>query len=102
MKQTIPEPPGSEPEKWRAWKRDLLGYLDSITKGMEEFMTEEELADTDVDSTWLQNRSLHYGTWAINDKESIWRALSGLTKDDPKKLLEAVQEDGWMCWRRNC
>ena len=94
LKQTIPDQLGNEPERWRSWKRDTLGYLDSITKGMKVFLGEVESADDDVTETWLQEKALMYGSWKVSEKEARWRALSGLTKDETKKLLEAVPEDG--------
>ena len=95
---------GDEPERWWSWKRDVLGYLDTINKGMKDFLGEVDGVDEDVSERWLEDKAVVYGGWTKTDKEAIWRALSGLTKEgsEPKKLLEAVQEDGWRGWRRIC
>ena len=40
IKNTIPETLSNDPTKWRAWKRDVLGYFDSITRGLKSYLLE--------------------------------------------------------------
>ena len=102
FKATIPELLGNDPAKWRSWKRDTLGYFDSITKGMKSLLLEVERQVDDVDGLWAANQAAILGPWAATDSEPLCRALNGITTDEPKKLVEANPDDGYNAWRRLC
>ena len=65
LKETIPEHLGKQPEKWREWKRDILGYVDSITNGMKKFLNSVELHEDDIFYEWVKGQSLLYGPLEI-------------------------------------
>ena len=102
LKATIPEQLGKQPEKWREWKRDISGYVDSITNGMKKFLNSVELHEGDISDEWVEQQSLLYGRWIITDREAIWRTLHQLTKDETKKIVLGAPDDGWNAWRRLC
>ena len=93
---------GNDPLKWRAWKRDVLGYFDSITRGMKAYLLEVERNPSYIDEAWVEEQAVARGNWAREDKEQLWRALNSLTVDEPKKIIEATPDDGWNGWRLLC
>ena len=54
LKSTIPEQLGKEPEKWREWRRDILGYLDTVNPGLKKFLSLVETLETDPSIEWLE------------------------------------------------
>ena len=71
LKNTIPDSLGSDPAKWRTWKRDALNYFDSITKGMKIYLLEIERKAEDVDQIWACQQANLRGAWAHADSEQI-------------------------------
>ena len=102
LKNTIPDSLGSDPAKWRTWKRDALNYFDSITKGMKIYLLEIERKAEDVDQIWACQQANLRGAWAHADSEQIWRALNSLTVEEPRKIIDACPDDGWNAWRKLC
>ncbi len=100
LKQACPDAINNEIEKWRSWKRDVLGYFDTQTRGMKNFLMEIEQLKDVPDMDWLRTKHPQYGH-ILDDRAEIWRALHGLTKGEAKKVIESVgEDDGWAAWLR--
>ena len=102
LKSTIPESLGNAREKWRSWKRDALGYFDTITKGMKAYLLEIEKQPEDITADWAFGEANSRGALAATATEHLWRAFASLTVDEPRKIIEATPDDGWNAWRRLC
>ena len=63
---------GNDPLKWRAWKRDVLGYFDSITRGMKAYLLEVERHLSYIDEAWAAEQAVARRNWAREDKEQLW------------------------------
>ena len=61
LKSTIPEQLGKEPEKWREWRRDILGYLDTVNPGLKKFLSLVETLETDPSIEWLELQVVIFG-----------------------------------------
>ena len=76
IKSTIPEPLGDEPLKWRAWKRDTLGYLDSITRHMKRFLTAVEAHNGDFNREFLDTNHGEFGEFVKTGQRGSLASLA--------------------------
>ena len=63
-------------------------------------MNSVELHEGDISDEWVEQQSVSYGPWVVGDREAIRRALHQLTKEETRRIVLGVPDDGWNVWRR--
>ena len=85
LEKSFPDKIGDKVEEWRGWKKNVMGYLDTITPGMKSLLEEVAKKDDTPNEDWFRSKEAEYGRWVTGDREKLWRALTALTEGDAQK-----------------
>jgi hypothetical protein len=87
-KMLMPKTFSDKPEDWRAWKEDVLDWIDSVNPGVKDVLEEiskwEEWDEFDLVDL-LKEKSDR----VRNDKTQLWRALKRVTDGESRSVVRA-------------
>ncbi len=76
-------------EKWRAWKDDVIGFLEAANKGLGMFLKKVgEEADA-PDERWVNMQTGEFGINVTGEGAELWRTLKALTEGEAQGLVIA-------------
>jgi hypothetical protein len=94
----MPKTFSDKPEDWRAWREDVLDWIDSVNPGvtgvLEEIGKMEEWDEFDL-TLLLQGKADR----VKEDTTQLWRALKRVTEGESRKVVTSTKgEDGFKAW----
>ena len=97
-KDLIPKVFNDKPEDWRAWREDVLEWMDASNQGIKEVLEAinkwEDWDEFDL-QLLLQGKS----TRVQKDKTPLWRALKKVTEGESRRVVAGIKgEDGFKAW----
>ena len=98
QKELMPKSFNDKPEDWRAWREDVLDWIDAVNPGVKEVLEDINKWD-DWDEFELTLLMQGKSERVKKDKTQLWRALKRVTDGESKKVVTSTKgEDGFKAW----
>ena len=98
QKDLIPKVFNDKPEDWRAWREDVLEWIDASNPGIKDVLEAINKWE-DWDEFELQLLLQGKTTRVRNDKTPLWRALKKVTEGESRRVVGGIRgEDGFKAW----
>ncbi len=90
LKSMVPRRMDHDITKWRAWRDDVLDYLDAVNSGIKEFLKgATKIKDVDFDDYLADANYMNDKDFGKDDSLKVWRALKELTEGEARRVVSS-------------